>query len=1095
VSGTIQHSRGGGVRDKGLGRAKKLRRGLIAVTAGIAIAAGLAVWGTWLGGLVGAAIAGTGIYLAPEIPARLARRRDTTRSARERLDRVSADPAAPVRLGEAGPAALLRADRRVVEFIGRPELDQLREWCDGENQSQVLLLTGAGGTGKTRLALELARERQADGWTCRVVRDGGRAEVVAAARALTAGPVLLTIDYAESRLGLPGLLRAATGDDAGRLKILLIARSKGEWWEQLQASTDASARALAIGAAELALLAAPAAGDLLQAAVGAFAGALGVPVPEQIEVVVPPGPVPILVVHAAALLAVLDCQDRPPAGPVRVVADRDVLDDLLARERAFWLGAARAVQLAGPDGIDSVIAAQAVAVACLFAVTDEGQAQQVLGRVPALADVSGGRRRKIARWLRQLYPPDMPDLPAAAPGWWGSLQPDLLAERHVAGQLSADHDLAAGCLHDLSNDQARKALTILARACVHDRRAAGVLASALRADLATLGVPAVETAVQTGGPLGQILAGVLSTTAAPLELLIAIEQAIPHPTLVLAAADTLVTERIVSSLPDDTSPAERARWADVLSVRLSQAGRTEEALPPAERAAATYRELAAADPARYRPELAAALANLGVRLTSLGQPANAVAAAAEAVTIRRELAQDDPGRYLPDLAISLSNLAASYSELGRRADALTAAQEAADTARQLTQDDPGRYRPDLAATLVNLAAMYSKLGRADEARSCAHEAAAMFSELARAYPDRFLPDLAIALTDLGALLADLGSPADALAPSGQAAALYTQLAQVNPDRYLLELANALTNHGTLLSELRHHGEALTQSEAAAAILRDLAARQPNARPYLASALSNLGIALAALGRDTDALIPAQEASSIYRDLAATSPDRYRPELATTLANLGIRLASLGRRQEALTASREAVAINRELATQHPGLYRSNLAASLDDLALHYSALGQAPAALTVTQEAVRTNRELADADSRRYQPRLANSLTYHGTILAQLGRTTAAAAAAGEAVRLYEELTQTDPHRYQPERAAALTNLASGLAALGQADTALPFAQEAVAIYQQAARQNPGRFRPFLAAALENLARSLTLLDRTADAAAARTQAAALRGT
>jgi hypothetical protein len=116
-------------------------------------------------------------------------------------------------------------------------------------------------------------------------------------------------------------------------------------------------------------------------------------------------------------------------------------------------------------------------------------------------------------------------------------------------------------------------------------------------------VPAVEVAVQTGGPLGQILAGVLSETTAPLGLLIAIEEAIPNPTLVLAAADVLVTEQIVSSLPDGTSRAERARWADVLSVRLSQAGRTEEALPPAERAAAIYRELAAADPARYRPEL------------------------------------------------------------------------------------------------------------------------------------------------------------------------------------------------------------------------------------------------------------------------------------------------------------------------------------------------------------------------------------------------------------------------------------------------------------------------------------------------------------
>jgi len=186
-------------------------------------------------------------------------------------------------------------------------------------------------------------------------------------------------------------------------------------------------------------------------------------------------------------------------------------------------------------------------------------------------------------------------------------------------------------------------------------------------------VPAVEVAVQTGGPPGQILAGVLSETTAPLELLIAIEHAIPNPTLVLAAADALVTERIVSSLPDGTSPAERARWADVLSVRLSQAGRTEEALPPAERAAAIYRELAAADPARYRPELAA---------------------------VARQLAQDDPGRYRPDLAATLVNLAAMYSKLGRADQARSCAQEAAAMFSVLARAYPDRFLPDLAIRLT-----------------------------------------------------------------------------------------------------------------------------------------------------------------------------------------------------------------------------------------------------------------------------------------------------------------------------------------------------------------------------------------------------------
>jgi hypothetical protein len=266
-------------------------------------------------------------------------------------------------------------------------------------------------------------------------------------------------------------------------------------------------------------------------------------------------------------------KDHPSAGPVRVVADDQVLDDLLVREMAFWLGAARATDLTGPEGVDSVIAAQAVAVACLFAVATEAEAAHVLGRVPGLADGSVGSRRKIARWLRELYPPDPALVGSIMARWWGSLQPDLLAEWHVVGQLAGAADLAAACLRGLRREEARSALTILARACAHGSEAPGLLTAALRADLPGLGVPAVEVAVQTGGLLGRVLAEVLEDADAPLEELISIEETIPFPTLVLAAADAAVTGRIARSLPQNVPPAERARWADVLSTRLAQAGK------------------------------------------------------------------------------------------------------------------------------------------------------------------------------------------------------------------------------------------------------------------------------------------------------------------------------------------------------------------------------------------------------------------------------------------------------------------------------------------------------------------------------------------
>jgi hypothetical protein len=51
------------------------------------------------------------------------------------------------------------------------------------------------------------------------------------------GPVPLIVDYAETRAGsLPAMLAAAAAGEGGRpcLRVLLLARSTGEWWRQLQ---------------------------------------------------------------------------------------------------------------------------------------------------------------------------------------------------------------------------------------------------------------------------------------------------------------------------------------------------------------------------------------------------------------------------------------------------------------------------------------------------------------------------------------------------------------------------------------------------------------------------------------------------------------------------------------------------------------------------------------------------------------------------------------------------------------------------------------------------------------------------------------------
>ena len=69
---------------------------------------------------------------------------------------------------------------------------------------------------------------------------------------------------------------------------------------------------------------------------------------------------------------------------------------------------------------------------------------------------------------------------------------------------------------------------------------------------------------------------------------------------------------------------------------LSDGGRREEALPVTEEAVAIYRELAAAYPDRYRPDLARSLSNLGAWFSALGRPAEALPAEREVVEAYRE---------------------------------------------------------------------------------------------------------------------------------------------------------------------------------------------------------------------------------------------------------------------------------------------------------------------------------------------------------------------------------------------------------------------------------------------------------------------------
>ncbi len=261
-------------------------------------------------------------------------------------------------------------------------------------------------------------------------------------------------------------------------------------------------------------------------------------------------------------------------------------------------------------------------------------------RVPGIAP-----SETATLWLRELYPLDIH-------GQLGALRPDRLAELHVTRELAASPALAHACLNSLDAPQARRALVLLARASADHQAGRAPLESAL------LRFPAE-----------------IAEMDAPRQVMTAIADAIPYPSLALAEAHASISERIVTTYGSGT--AGRALWLNNYANLLGDLGRREEALAAIEEAVTIRRDLPQARPDAFRPDLAASLNNQANQLAGLGRREEALAAIEEAVTICRDLAQRRPAAYVSRLAGSLESQAVILSSLGHIAEAQAAREEAA----------------------------------------------------------------------------------------------------------------------------------------------------------------------------------------------------------------------------------------------------------------------------------------------------------------------------------------------------------------------------------------------------------------------------------
>ena len=543
------------------------------------------------------------------------------------------------------PLQLMRARHGAVPYQQCDEIRQLREWAtttaDATAPSQggrsgdiaVAVVTGTGGSGKTRLAAQLCHDLSSIGWYAGFLPstvDVTDEELSALTEVTT--ELLVVVDYAEeARRGLVARVVRKLRVRQSPTRIVLTARGADTWWEEFleEAAQDgtplSNTLSLSIRGKQQVETDPWFFGRMYRRAVQQFSDSLNMVVPTHVEVPEELGDTALDVVLRAWLAVCGDNDAAERAIPTR----EELYDRVLSIEFTRW----RKQPKLGGISRDHLRRAAAT-LSLLAPKRDTDEVDDVLSRLPEWNHEDLLRNRLAELVVHSLLRDDS----AESIG----LRPDPVAEHLILEVFGKDQDLLDRVLPpDLAEipglddpdaegsvvaralemgQQARNACVTLTRASSLDREVALRLARRALRERPFLWKEALDVALTQGGPLASALKALIESGATlPLG---EIDEAIPvgHPAL--AEAALAVTRRLATSA--ERSPEQQARWANNLAIRLSAVGERDEALVAAREAVELYRGLAEASPAAYTPDLAGSLNNLAAFLSAVGEQDSAL---------------------------------------------------------------------------------------------------------------------------------------------------------------------------------------------------------------------------------------------------------------------------------------------------------------------------------------------------------------------------------------------------------------------------------------------------------------------------------------
>jgi tetratricopeptide (TPR) repeat protein/glycosyltransferase involved in cell wall biosynthesis len=785
---------------------------------------------------------------------------------------------------------LLRAEEACVDFHPAREekVTKLMSWANDEKgfPIAVQLHIGAGGIGKTRLLLETCQRLNKTGqWQAGFLNANADAAEIKQriAEFLSQNKALfIAIDYAEThRDQLVAVLETAQKYGSCRVRVALIARSSGDWFERLAIDYPSCEKIFA-GSACSGPYPLPALHQELAdreqaytAALSAYAQRLGFSDFNRQSTLTPnlaaehfANP---LYLQMAALLALHGEHADTANG---------LTDALLRHEDRYWQRLAHQLDLSEGERTISHLLTLSTLCGELSTEKEAWEAYELSGgSMLTKADCN-----RLFRALCPLYPGRQGLQP---------LRPDLLGEALIARSLTTANDSGEAQLNfalgKTAGDLRRcHALTILTRAAVRRPELQSQLTDCLRQHFASLVTAIIKVGQETGEPLAEAACS-------------AFEQLQP-------AIKQQVVGMLLPSLP-----AESVHLAK-LALYVTQA-KAESTKIQKEKHPQDLRKIKA---------YAGALINLSIRTAEMGQDELALEYAQEAYALFRSLDAKQPKQYAENYAHSLNNLGNRLRAMGRYEEAEEHRRQALIICENLTIKNTDSSALNHAVTLNNMGNILSCLGRYEEAFKYGQEALAIYQRLAIKKPELYEPGYAGALRNSAFNFYNLGRFEEALAHSQQAVKIYCRLNETSPDRYEPDYADALINLAVDLSNRRHYAEAFQHSQHSLQIYQRLAEIRPDRFELnYAHTLNNFSSDLFNQGRYQEAFDHIQQAVSIYQRLSVSRPEQFEPDYARALDNLAEYHASLDCLEMAISSQAEALTIYQRHAEKRPKVYAEN----------------------------------------------------------------------------------------------------------------------------------------------------------------------------